>query len=94
MICEWILNFPEGATIQLTFVEFDLEYAHNCVYDRLEVRDGRTSSSPLIGSYFCGIVAPRTTITSNGNHLYVKFSSDGSVTRTGFSIEVDSGISL
>jgi tolkin protein len=52
------------------------------VYDYIEVRDGGSADSALIGTY-CGYKMPED-IKSTGNQLYVKFVSDGSVQKAGF----------
>ena len=88
MDCEWKIKLPKGKKIVLNFMEFELESHANCTYDWLEVRDGQTSTSPWIGSKLCGKEVPRR-ITSKGHHLFVKFHSDGSVTKSGFRIQVD-----
>ena len=86
--CEWSIKFPKDHKIVLNFIEFDLEHHANCTYDWLEVRDGPKSDSPLIGRKLCGKTAPKQ-ITSQGNHLFVKFRSDSSQVRAGFRIQVD-----
>ena len=86
-ICEWVIEFLEGETIELDFVELDLEYNSACRYDWVEIRDGDKSNSSLIGNKLCGNQTPQP-IRSNGNQLYVQFRSDGSVTKKGFNIEV------
>ena len=85
MDCVWLIDFPEGDTIELSFIEFHLEYEYNCGYDWLEVRDGRTFESPVIERKLCSNHASKT-IISNGNHLYVKFHSDYIISSTGFCI--------
>ena len=52
-----------------------------CNYDFVEVRDGGTLNSVLIGRY-CGYTAP-STIFSTGNVMYVRFRTDASVPRVG-----------
>ena len=47
----------------------------------MEVRDGGTLNSILIGRY-CGYTAP-STIFSTGNVMYVRFRTDASVPRVG-----------
>lgn len=47
-----------------------------------QIYDGADSSAPLIGEY-CGSSNPGI-IVSSGNSLYMKFTSDGSVTYPGF----------
>ena len=66
-----------------------MENHDNCVYDYVEVRDGLLQDSPLIGTY-CGYKIPRD-IRSTGNYLFVKFVSDGSVQKVGFSAKFMKG---
>ena len=56
-------------------------------YDWLEVHDGASESSPLIGTKMCGSNLPQN-IKSTGNELFVKFHSDYSVTSTGYEVRV------
>lgn len=67
----------------LKFHSFEVENHDNCVYDFVEIRDGLTPDSKLIG-LFCGYKVPPD-IRSSSNHLFVKFVSDGSVQKVGFS---------
>ena len=85
--CEWHITFAEGEKINLDFKAFDLEYDTICQYDWLQIHDGNNSNSPLIGHRMCGNEIPQS-ITSNRNVLYIKFSSDGSGVKTGFTIAV------
>lgn len=59
-----------------------IERHDSCAYDYLEVRDGLTENSPLIGR-FCGYDKPED-IRSNSNTLWMKFVSDGTVNKAGF----------
>lgn len=63
--------------------DFILENSR-CQYDFLEIRNGRTYSSPLIGTY-CGMDIPRQ-IISHTNNLYLRFKSDSSRSDRGFQI--------
>ncbi|XP_076459085.1 tolloid-like protein 1 [Babylonia areolata] len=80
--CIWKISVDEGYSVALKFQSFEIENHDNCVYDFLEVRDGTDQTAPLIGRY-CGYKIPDD-IKSAGNHLYVKFVSDGSVQKAGF----------
>lgn len=53
----------------------NLEFDHSCRYDYVEVRDGDSMDSPVIGRY-CGSddLPP---IISSGNSLRIRFVSDG-----------------
>ncbi|EFN62057.1 Tolloid-like protein 2 [Camponotus floridanus] len=81
--CVWKLSVPQDYQVALKFQSFEIENHDNCVYDYVEVRDGHDNDSPLIGVY-CGYKIPPD-IKSVGNKLLVKFVSDGSVQKAGFS---------
>ena len=74
---------PEDFQVALKFQSFEIENHDNCVYDFLEIRDGESSAAPLIGT-FCGYKMPKD-IKSTTNSLWIKFVSDGSVQKAGFS---------
>lgn len=57
-------------------------------YDTLEIRDGPSSSSPLIGEYH-GTQAPHFLI-STGNYMYLLFTTDNSRSSEGFQIRYES----
>uniref|UniRef100_A0A1B0D3H0 Uncharacterized protein n=1 Tax=Phlebotomus papatasi TaxID=29031 RepID=A0A1B0D3H0_PHLPP len=88
--CEWIISVETGSQIELRVKQFDLEEHHECEFDYLEVRNGGTSDSPLLGKY-CGTKIPEV-IRSYSNHIYVKFASDSSRPAPGFEIEWDGTI--
>ena len=48
----------------------------------MQLRDGGNDEAPLIGQY-CGENRPPP-IRSNGNQLYLAFTTDSSVSETGF----------
>ncbi|XP_011344121.1 tolloid-like protein 2 isoform X2 [Ooceraea biroi] len=81
--CVWRLSVPQDYQVALKFESFEIENHDNCVYDYVEVRDGHNDDSPLIGVY-CGYKIPPD-IKSTGNRLLVKFVSDASVQKAGFS---------
>ncbi|XP_017774281.1 PREDICTED: tolloid-like protein 1 [Nicrophorus vespilloides] len=81
--CVWTLTVPENYQVALKFQSFEVENHDNCVYDYVEVRDGLNMESPLLG-VFCGYKLPPD-IRSTSNHLLVKFVSDMSVQKGGFS---------
>ncbi|XP_069504454.1 cubilin [Ambystoma mexicanum] len=80
--CEWILTQPEGEVVILTFTAFDLENTTGCTSGYVEVRDGSSIDSPLIGKY-CGQDLPPP-IRSTQRFLFVKFQTDGSTSNHGF----------
>lgn len=76
MSCAWSLS--ANTKLRLVFFRFVTESSH----DRVSVYNGTSSSSPRIGQY-SGSTLPAA-ITSSGNNLFIKFTTDGSVTRSGF----------
>ncbi|XP_077973794.1 bone morphogenetic protein 1-like [Styela clava] len=80
--CIWKVVVDEGFRVGLSFQAFEVERHDTCSYDYLEVRDGPTADSDLIGR-FCGYDKPED-VKSTSNTLWIKFVSDGSVNKAGF----------
>ncbi|XP_070137463.1 protein tolkin isoform X1 [Drosophila bipectinata] len=81
--CVWKITVPKGYQVALKFQSFEVENHDSCVYDYVEIRDGPAQDAPLIG-VFCGYKPPPN-MKSSGNSMYVKFVSDTSVQKAGFS---------
>jgi len=81
--CTWKITVPSDFQVALKFQSFEIENHDNCVYDYLEIRDGHEATSPLIGVY-CGYTVPDD-IKSSSNKMWIKFVSDNSVQKAGFS---------
>lgn len=75
---QWVilLFFPQ------TFNEFEIEQHQECAYDHLEVFDGESEKSPILGR-LCGNKIPDPLIAT-GNKMFLRFISDASVQRKGF----------
>ncbi|KAK3534191.1 hypothetical protein QTP86_003335 [Hemibagrus guttatus] len=86
--CMWLISAPiQHQRILVNFnPHFDLE-SPECKYDFLEVYDGDSEKASLVGKY-CGKIAP-SPITSSGNLLLIKFTSDYETTGAGFSIRYE-----
>lgn len=69
-----------------------IERHDSCAYDYLEVRDGHSESSTLIGRY-CGYEKPDDT-KSTSSRLWLKFVSDGSINKAGFAVNFFKGASI
>ncbi|XP_007478769.2 tolloid-like protein 2 [Monodelphis domestica] len=80
--CIWKITVSEGFHVGLTFQAFEIERHDSCAYDYLEIRDGATEDSVLIG-HFCGYEKPDD-IKSSSNKMWMKFVSDGSINKAGF----------
>uniref|UniRef100_A0A674N4D4 CUB domain-containing protein n=1 Tax=Takifugu rubripes TaxID=31033 RepID=A0A674N4D4_TAKRU len=89
--CEWVISQPEGYVVTLNFLSFDVE-GGSCSYDFVEVRDGSMSSSPLLGTY-CGVEIPPR-LQSTQRSMYVRFTTDSSVSNHGFEAAYGCGDTL
>ncbi|KAM6428143.1 CUB and sushi domain-containing protein 2 isoform 2-T3 [Liasis olivaceus] len=81
--CAWVIEAQPGYPIKITFDRFKTEVN----YDTLEVRDGKSYSSPLIGIYD-GTQVPQFLI-STSNFLYLLFTTDKSHSDIGFQIHYE-----
>ncbi|SNR57908.1 Por secretion system C-terminal sorting domain-containing protein [Lutibacter agarilyticus] len=73
----WLIQPPQATSITLTFTEFAVEEASSdgaTIYDVVEVYDGATTSSTLLGRFTGANLPP--VITSSGSSLLVRFNSD------------------
>ncbi|KAM5158320.1 cubilin [Mantella aurantiaca] len=80
--CEWIITQSDGEVILFNFDSFDLLPGTQCSSNYVEIRDGPSSDSPLIGKY-CGPEVPPPAYSTQRS-LYVKFVTDASTTNHGF----------
>lgn len=55
--CIWRITVQEDHQVALKFQSFEVENHDNCAYDYVEVRDGDSPDSRLIG-VFCGYKVP------------------------------------
>ncbi|XP_063636066.1 cubilin-like [Cydia splendana] len=84
--CAWVIRTVPEKVINVTFSKFNLEPSPDCNYDFLQIHDGRSSASQLIGR-FCGSSLPKGgNIVSSHNYLYLWFRSDGSINKDGFAL--------
>jgi len=84
--------FPKenGKKIKVNFEQFDLEADNNNQYDYLEVYDGTTTNSNLIGKY-SGSTPPESITSSNASGaLTFKFHSDASINKSGWAAKIES----
>ncbi|XP_029487244.2 adhesion G-protein coupled receptor G6 isoform X2 [Oncorhynchus nerka] len=78
--CKWTLQAPAGFIVQITFIDFDLEEALGCIYDRVIVNTGNQDVK------FCGLTANGLTLNSTSNLMEMSFNSDFSVQKKGFNV--------
>ena len=68
--CIYQISQPNDTFIKLQMLQFNLTFDSACNDDYLEIRDGLTSESPLIGK-FCGTDIP-TDIVSSQNNIWLR----------------------
>ncbi|XP_073985355.1 cubilin-like isoform X1 [Rhodnius prolixus] len=77
--CHWYIETSEGNSINLQFENFQVENCTrsniSCSCDFVEVYDGQSMNSEVIGKY-CGNVLPGTVLSSH-RFISFKFVSDG-----------------
>ena len=83
--CSWLIQPPQATSVTLSFSAFDVESASQdgaTFYDAVEVYNGINSSAPLLGRFTGNTIPPLVTSTSGS--MFVKFYSDISVTKSGW----------
>lgn len=84
--CAWLLRTDEDKVLNVTFSKFNLEDSETCSFDFLQIHDGRTSASQLLGR-FCGNKMPMGgNFLSTRDSLYMFFRSDASHSLDGFKL--------
>ena len=68
--CVYKISQPNDTYIKLKILKFNLTFDTSCNDDYLEIRDGYTAASPLIGK-FCGNDIP-TAIESSQNNVWLR----------------------
>ena len=77
--CVYNITVQDGKAIKIEFSTFDVESSSSCQYDKLQIFEGKSSAPKAT---LCGSGAK--TYTSRGNKVFMRFTSDGSVTKRGF----------
>ncbi len=76
--CKWLIQPPGATGIVLNFPSFNTESG----YDFVNVYDGSTIFSPLLGSFAGSSIPPP--LTSSGGSMLVQFITDASVVYSGW----------
>ncbi|KAJ3646069.1 hypothetical protein Zmor_023680 [Zophobas morio] len=84
--CTWKITVPKNYKVALEFSFFEMENHGGCLYDYVEIRDGFSTDSKLLGLY-CGHTLPPNIISTTEN-LLLKFVSDASIHKGGFAATV------
>ena len=63
--CVYIISLPSSTFLDLSFHMFDLRKKYQSIDDNIEIRDGGSEASPLIGSFFKNSIPKFTQTTKN-----------------------------
>ena len=85
--CEWHIQVGAGLIVELTFTDFMLEHSDGCKNDYVEVYNGKTDASHVLGRY-CGYGqdhdVPPDVIRGTNNQLTVKLVTNDFIETKGF----------
>ena len=72
--CVFIISQPAGSTINLQVDDLRIEAGPSptCPFDSVEIRDGNSESSSLIGKFCNNNRPPNSMILSSQNHLWIR----------------------
>ena len=70
--CPYIISQPKGTHIRITVLNMDIDYHESCSYDHLEIRDGTSELSQLVGE-FCGHERPPS-FSSSKNTMWIRWN--------------------
>lgn len=88
--CEWIVLAPGGHAVQFDFIgQLDVSGQYACRSAAVELRNGGTLSSPLLGKY-CGSNTPGSVI-SRGNSMHIRYFNNVQNPGTGFQARLSIG---
>lgn len=78
--CQWLIQPASGQAVRLTFTAFSTESG----YDIVRIYDGATPSARLLGAYSGTSLPPA--VQSSGGVILVRFTTDGSVAGSGWTM--------
>ena len=87
------ITIRSSVRVRIRFKAFNIESHDSCLYDYIEVRDGDSANSNLIGSRLCGTTIPDP-IESSGSSLTLIFHTDVNTVGTGFEIITEEGMNF
>ena len=89
IVCSWLITVPKYKTINLRFINLNLEASVNCEISSFQVFDGPNSNSTSFGNRLCGSSLPDN-IESTGNNLLLLFNKTSkSINENEFKIKLN-----
>ncbi|XP_010155518.1 PREDICTED: cubilin, partial [Eurypyga helias] len=86
--CAWLIQTNPNKILRIIFPFFQLETSHDCNAVFLQIHDGPSASTHMLGKY-CGSSPPEELFSSH-NSLYFWFYSSHTVTAGGFTVQWES----
>lgn len=84
--CVWRITAPNGELLKAEFLDrFDLTASPTCNNEYVELREGTTSTAPIISKYCREKPQP---IYTSSNMLRIKYFTDVEIPRNGFKINI------
>ena len=84
--CTWVIELPQQYnSIELRVDGMSIEESVNCTKDQLTIMNGKDETALSVGTY-CGDKLPAI-IQSSTRIITVKFTSDDTVNKQGFSLQ-------
>ncbi|XP_033347146.1 cubilin [Bombus vosnesenskii] len=80
--CKWLIQVDQNYIVNMTFLDFDIEDSRNCTDDYVQIYDGPTTDSPLLGTH-CGNELPPS-YESTSNEMLVVMRTDRILGAKGF----------
>ncbi|KAM4620322.1 seizure protein 6 homolog [Polymixia lowei] len=85
LTCHWVLEAPEGHRLHVHFEKVALAEDD----DRLLIKNGNNIDSPPVYDSYEVEYLPNEGVLSTGRHLFVEFTTDGTVTSIGAAIRYE-----
>lgn len=88
--CVWMIRVNETKILNVTFTQFNLTQSNECRQDFLQIHDGKSTATPLIGR-FCGNTLPAGgNIKSTHNTIYLWLTLDSESSGKGIMLRWES----
>ncbi|XP_067651356.1 uncharacterized protein [Haliotis asinina] len=88
MDCKMVIRTSLGQRLSFKFLDMDIAKIFTCD-DYLEIHDGSSSSSSILGSRMCGERKP-SSLSTSGRNAFLRFRSNSLIEDDGFTILVTS----
>jgi hypothetical protein len=87
--CSWLID-PQTSQDSVSGISLNFDYFDTNPSDFVNVYDGPSASSPLLGSFSGSALPP--SLTSTSNKVFIKFKANGGTTGKGFQAAFSSSI--